>query len=267
MNRGVVKEMKQNNEKFVKPTLYADKYQKVEDKLINLLKKLPDYEDSDNEIIMEYLYPKFHYDMYPYIIAGNIDYTLCMDERGQNIIKYRNMNESDAVYWLLENILNSKCYKKYSYLQEKGDFEKYENMKNKSIDNAMAILSEPYYTWHVIGRNYSNMYLIAKDKICLGSHEISFPYPIKEALSYSNTHIIWFCADTPDVSKQPLNNLYAYDDNGKEIWNVKKTLERDELIVGISVTGANSFRFTTFMGICYEIDVRDFNILNTRVTK
>lgn len=70
-----------------------------------------------------------------------------------------------------------------------------------------------------------------------------------------------------NIKDQPLNNIYAVDQNGKIIWNIKDIIPNDDLYTGINIDSNGSLIANTFMGIAKIIDIRNKNVIGTKVTK
>ena len=73
----------------------------------------------------------------------------------------------------------------------------------------------------------------------------------KHEYRVSNYILIWdFDEKEPDISKASPNNLYI-----DGLWSMSEFLGREELCVGVNIIDSNTFRFTTYLGMSYEMKI------------
>ncbi len=70
-----------------------------------------------------------------------------------------------------------------------------------------------------------------------------------------------------NIEKQPINNLYIYDDDFHEIWSMDVFLQREEVCTGVIQISEDVVQFSTFSGISYEIELEGLQCMNTRFVK
>jgi uncharacterized secreted protein with C-terminal beta-propeller domain len=64
------------------------------------------------------------------------------------------------------------------------------------------------------------------------------------------------------VSDQPMNNIYAMDQNGDIVWEIKEIIKEDRLYTIIRLNDQNQLVAADFIGIKFTIDVKSKTILS-----
>lgn len=100
-------------------------------------------------------------------------------------------------------------------------------------------------------RNYKN----EKNILCIGSKEICFHYTIDKVLEVSGLFVVYLSDQhITDVSRLPLNNVYAVDSGGNIIWQINDIIQEDALYTGIRINEANELIINNFAGFAFIID-------------
>lgn len=75
--------------------------------------------------------------------------------------------------------------------------------------------------------------------------------------SVRNKKLIWdFDEKERNAAKLKENNLYIPD-----IWNMKDTVGRSDVCVGVTIISEDTFYFVTFQGMGYTMTVNDTGII------
>lgn len=96
-------------------------------------------------------------------------------------------------------------------------------------------------------------------------NEVRFQHDVRQLVIIDDIVIVLIeDPSTGDVRKQPLNNVYAVDKNGKIIWNIKDIVGKDALYSLINVDESKQLIAADFMGIRYFIDVDKMQVVDKK---
>ena len=88
-----------------------------------------------------------------------------------------------------------------------------------------------------------------------------------ELLQMENRNVVWFRNRSSNAAQLPTDNLVIYDERFSELWNLRTFLNRVESCVEVNQVDKRTIRFVTFIGTAYVMDVYNFEILETHITK
>jgi len=114
----------------------------------------------------------------------------------------------------------------------------------------------------------------------IGERQISFGDGIETVLEFSDLWIVLLGnidyvngQRSIDMSKQPLNNIYAVDKECNVLWNIKQIIPSgllmtpDEQYTGAVKISDNILRVTTFNCFAFDIDINTLEVVDKIFTK
>jgi len=111
-------------------------------------------------------------------------------------------------------------------------------------------------------------YSFSGNVLTINGKQINFQEGIKNVVEVDSLVIvrIWN-SSTGDIQKQPFNNVYAVDDNGNIVWNLKDIIGKDGLYTMIRLDETNMLIAVEFIGMNYIIDVKNKQVVGGRAFK
>lgn len=70
-----------------------------------------------------------------------------------------------------------------------------------------------------------------------------------------------------DISRQPVNNIYGVNEQGRIEWNIKEIVKNDEMYTEMKIDSDGHLVLNTFLGIAFIIDVNKKEIVNKYLIK
>ena len=114
----------------------------------------------------------------------------------------------------------------------------------------------------------------------IGERQISFGDGIETVLEFPDLWVVLLGnidyvngQRSVDMSKQPLNNIYAVDKECNVLWNIKQIIPSnllttpDEQYTGAVKVSGNILRVTTFNCFTFDIDINTLEVVNKIFTK
>lgn len=108
-----------------------------------------------------------------------------------------------------------------------------------------------------------------KDKniLYIGNKKIYFHYTIDKVLEVNGIFIVLLFEHNIDISKIPLNNVYAVDHEGNIIWQINDLIKDNELYTGIRINELDKLVINSFAGVAHIIDLVNRKVISNIVTK
>ena len=112
-------------------------------------------------------------------------------------------------------------------------------------------------------------YNINRKKLIIDSEKIKFEHTISKVEEIDELLIVLLKnIETGDVTKQPINNIYAVDRNGKIVWNINDIVGNNEFFGGFYKLSEKNMDSKIVavdcMGKRHTIDLKSMKVVETQ---
>lgn len=105
------------------------------------------------------------------------------------------------------------------------------------------------------------IFSIEKQNLMINNQKIEFTHNISKVIEINGVLIVLLLDSLLEkqsikINEQPLNNIYAVNFDGGNLWNIKDVVSEDNLYTDIDVNRSNFLVVTDFYGIRKTIDTQ-----------
>ena len=111
-------------------------------------------------------------------------------------------------------------------------------------------------------------YSISGKTLTVNGNRVDFEHDIKNTVEVDGLVVVMLWnMSTGNIQKQPFNNVYAVDENGKIIWNLKDVIGNDGLYTMLRLDEAKRLVAVEFIGMNYIIDAKNKQLVGGKAYK
>ena len=107
----------------------------------------------------------------------------------------------------------------------------------------------------------------SKRLLFINDKQLEFEHDIRNVVEFDSVVILHLLNDDNNVSKQPIDNIFAVSKEGNILWNIKDIIQNSELYVSIWKDDSNILGIAEFSGLKKKINLVTLEVTNNSYTK